>query len=272
MTRTAPVTHFTPPRSTEPHPTDAYSEIVSRLAGAQKKRTRGAPAYSVYVNRKVGRYLAAAAYKLGLTPNAVTAISAVFTFSGIAMLAILPPTWWLGVAVWFALALGYALDSADGQVARLRGGGSPSGEWLDHVIDATKISTLHLAVLVTAYRFFDLPSQALLLIPIAYTVVAAVAFFAIILNDQLKRVYGTDTPAPNGHSTLLRSLLVIPTDYGFLCMIFLLLGSPYLFFAVYTLMFVANSGHLLLASIKWFGDMGRLGADVEHPAPAVIRS
>jgi phosphatidylglycerophosphate synthase len=239
---------------------ESYADIVARLAGAQKKRAAGAPAYSIYVNRKAGRYLAAGAYKVGLTPNLVTAISAGFTFSGIAMLLLLPLEWWSGVAVWLALAIGYAFDSADGQVARLRGGGSASGEWLDHVVDATKISTLHLAVLITAYRGFDLPTPELLLIPIGYCIVGAVSFFAMILNDQLKQAYGYPTSTAEGKSTPLRSLLVIPTDYGFLCMVFLLLGAPYLFFAAYTLMFVANAGHLLLASIKWFRDMTRLDA------------
>ena len=64
--------------------------------------------------------------------------------------------------------LGYALDSADGQLARLRGGGSLTGEWLDHVIDSFKISTLHLAVLVMAYRFFPTPTWWLL-VPLVFS-------------------------------------------------------------------------------------------------------
>lgn len=246
-------------RSTTPPTAESYADIVARLAGAQKKRAAGAPAYSIYVNRKAGRYLAAGAYKVGLTPNIVTAISALFTFSGIAMIAILPPTWWLGVAVWLALAIGYAFDSADGQVARLRGGGSASGEWLDHVVDATKISTLHLAVLIMVFRHFEFTNPALYLIPMGYTVVAAVSFFAMILNDQLKAAYGYKPAVDARKSSPLRSLLVIPTDYGFLCLVFLLIGAPVLFFAAYTLMFIANAGHLLLASVKWFRDMDRLG-------------
>lgn len=245
-------------RSTTPPTAESYADIVARLAGAQKKRAAGAPAYSIYVNRKAGRYLAAGAYKVGLTPNMVTGISALFTFSGIAMLLLLPLEWWSGVAVWLALAIGYAFDSADGQVARLRGGGSANGEWLDHVIDAAKISTLHLAVLITAFRSFDLPDTSLLLIPIGYCIVGAVSFFAMILNDQLKQAYGYPTSTAEGKSTPLRALLVIPTDYGFLCLTFLLLGAPHLFFVVYTLMFIANAGHLFLASIKWFRDMSKL--------------
>ena len=71
---------------------ETISETYGRLRVAQKGRARGAPAYSVFVNRPVGRLLAAIAYRLGLTPNQVTVISAVFTFAGIGLLAVLPPT------------------------------------------------------------------------------------------------------------------------------------------------------------------------------------
>ena len=123
---------------------------------------------------------------LGLTPNAVTGISALLSFSAIAVLALVPPAWWIGLLVAVLLVLGYAFDSADGQVARLRGGGSSAGEWLDHVVDAVKIAALHLAVLVGAYRFFDLGSRGWLLIPIGFVLVANVTFFGMILNDLLR--------------------------------------------------------------------------------------
>lgn len=237
-----------------------YWGTVRRLSAAQKTAAPGAPAYSIYVNRRLGRYLAAAAHRVGLAPNSVTAISAVFTFSGILLLSIGAPTWGLGLSVWLLLAVGYALDSADGQVARLRGGGSPSGEWLDHVVDSVKISSLHLSVLVTAFRHFDLPSPAWLLIPLGFTVVAAVTFFAMILNDLLKAKHATraEEVTPR-RSTAWRSLLLIPTDYGILCLVFVLLGAPQLFFTVYTVIFAANAAFLVLALRKWFRDMSSLG-------------
>ena len=71
---------------------EGFAQVVARLAAAQKARAPGAPAYSIYVNRPLGRLLAAAAYLAGLTPNAVTAISAVFTFSGIVIIALVPPS------------------------------------------------------------------------------------------------------------------------------------------------------------------------------------
>jgi phosphatidylglycerophosphate synthase len=238
-------------------------DTVRRLSSAQKTAARGAPAYSVYVNRRVGRYLAAGAFRMGLTPNNVTAISAVFTFCAIALIAIGEPSWWLGVTVWLLLAIGYAFDSADGQVARLRGGGSPSGEWLDHVVDSVKISTLHLAVLITMFTHFPLTNSAWLLVPIGFAAVAAVSFFAMILNDLLKAKHAPTSALPAAPRTVLRSLLGIPTDYGVLCLAFVLLGAPLAFFGLYALLFVANALYLALALGKWFRDMtalGRVGA------------
>ena len=67
----------------------------------------------------------------------VTVVSACFTFAGIVLLAVVPPTAINGLVV-ALMVLGDALDSADGQLARLRGGGSTVGEWLDHVIDCAR--------------------------------------------------------------------------------------------------------------------------------------
>ncbi|WP_433333641.1 CDP-alcohol phosphatidyltransferase family protein [Spirillospora sp. CA-294931] len=240
----------------------AFGDALTRLASAQKS-AKGAPAYSRFVNRKLGRVLAAASYVVGLTPNQVTAVSALFTFTGIALIALVEPALWLGVAVCLALVVGYAFDAADGQLARLRGGGSPSGEYLDHMVDSLKISALHSAVLISFYRFFDLDRAAYLLIPIGFTIVAAVMFFGMILKDLLARAHraaaGAPPPAPQAPSTL-RSLLVIPTDYGLLCASFLLLGVEDVFFPLYALIFAGNLLFLAAASVKWFREVAALAS------------
>ncbi|MEL4320459.1 CDP-alcohol phosphatidyltransferase family protein [Leifsonia sp. YIM 134122] len=248
-------------------PTERYADIVQRLAGAQKKRARGAPAYSVYVNRPAGRRLAAIAYLAGLTPNVVSIISAGFTFGAIVVIAAAPAVPWIGILVAALLLIGYALDSSDGQLARLRGGGTPAGEWLDHVLDAAKNSSLHLAVLITAFLNFTLPSPAWLLVPIGFAIVASVSFLAMILNDQLKAAHPQRVIAPESQkaSTPLRAALGIPTDYGVLCLSFLLLGLPSIFFPLYVLLFVANLGYLCLALVKWFRDMTQLGSTGGRP-------
>ncbi|WP_129339233.1 CDP-alcohol phosphatidyltransferase family protein [Cellulomonas endophytica] len=239
--------------------TPSYREVVRELAGAQKGAARGAPAYSRFVNRKLGRLLAAWAYRQGLTPNAVTGLSALCTFAGIALMATVAPSAWLGVGIAALLVLGYALDSADGQVARLTGTGSPAGEWLDHVVDATKISTMPLALAIGLYRFTDVP-HALLLVPALHAVSGAVYFFAMILTEQLRRAHGVKSVAPTGgRAPWLRSVLVIPTDYGVLCLAFLLLGALPVFLTVYTAIVAATTLFLLLAAVKWFREIRALG-------------
>lgn len=238
---------------------ESVRATLRRLSSAQKGAV-GAPAYSRFVNRPAGRLLAALAFHVGLTPNAVTAVSAVFTFGGLALLVALPPTVPLGLAVACCLLLGYALDSADGQLARLRGGGSPAGEWLDHMVDAAKASSLHLAVLVGVFRFETVAVGPLLLVPLGYCVVDAVTYFGTMLNDALRARHGAPTRAqPTGERVGVgRSLLTLPTDYGLLACTFVLFGVPSVFFAAYTTLFVAAAAFLALAAVKWFTEMGRL--------------
>ncbi|ANS79786.1 hypothetical protein SGUI_2390 [Serinicoccus hydrothermalis] len=188
-------------------------------------------------------------------------MSALFTYAGIALIALLPPSWWSGLAVSSALVVGYALDAADGQLARLRGGGSLSGEWLDHVVDAGKISALHLAVLVGAARFTEL-SPGWLLVPIAFTLIANVTFFGMILNGLLRdrHTARTGQPVERPRTSTLRSLLVIPTDYGLLCLVFLMLGAPMVFGGIYLVLLLCATGFLVLALPKWYRDMSQLGS------------
>lgn len=234
-----------------------FRSAVRRLADIQKKTGPNAPAYSRFVNRRVGRYLAAAAFCVGLTPNVVTGISALFTFSGVVILVVFPPSAWLGIAVGTLLVLGYALDSADGQLARLRGGGSVAGEWLDHMVDALKVSTLPLALLVGLFRFGAAPVWWLI-VPITAAIVGSALFFGMILTEQL-RVQDENAVSFDGVKgrapTWLRSLLVLPMDYGILCLSFFMLGALPVFLVVYSLITLLTSCFFLLAATKWFREL-----------------
>jgi phosphatidylglycerophosphate synthase len=238
-----------------------FAAAYARLRSAQKTPV-GTPAYSRYFNRPLGRVLAACAYQLRLTPDQVSYISAAFTFAAITLLAVLPVSWWLGALVCLGLVLGYALDSADGQLARLRGGGSTLGEWLDHMIDSAKITSLHLAVLIAAFRGFHLPSPAWLLVPIAFTVLSAVHFFGMILVDHLVRLYQSDHDVPTPRSWTADNpvlmVLKVPLDYGFLCLSFALLGATNIFFGLYTVLTLGSAGYLTLALRKWRSDIAGL--------------
>lgn len=235
-------------------------ESYRQLAFAQKGHARGAPAYSVYVNRRLGRALAAGAHGVGLTPNQVSVVSAAHSFVAIGLIALAPIGPLTGVVIALLLVLGYAWDSADGQVARLRGGGSAQGEWLDHFIDALKISSLHIAVLVGLYRVLPSEQAWMLVVPLVFAVVASTTFTAMLLNDLLKGKHAMASTHERGGGTLLRSLLVVPTDFGLVCIVFVLWGWTSAFLIGYGLLMVASAGFLALAAIKWFRDMGAIGA------------
>ncbi|WP_114560919.1 CDP-alcohol phosphatidyltransferase family protein [Desertihabitans aurantiacus] len=235
-------------------------DTLARLRHGQKSNVNAA-AYSRWVNRPAGRLLAAVAYRMRMTPHQVTAVSAVCTFVGIGCLAVLPPGVVTGVVVALLLALGYALDAADGQLARLRGGGRPSGEWLDHVVDATKIAVLHLAVLSLWFRHLVEPGHLPLwsvLVPLVFSVAASVAFFGMILTDLLQRRYGTKAdPGRQGdqHAPVLGSLVALPGDYGLLCVTFLLLAWWPAFVVAYGLLALAAVLMLAVQAVRWYRRM-----------------
>lgn len=228
------------------------------------KPGRGAPPYSRWVNRRFGRWLAAEAYVLGLTPNKVTLLSAAMTFSSLVLVIVVPPAVWLGILVAFLLLLGYALDSADGQLARLRGGGSKSGEWLDHVVDATKIGVMHSAVLISFYRFSGEKDSLLLIVPLVFMVASFVFFFGMILTDQLRRAAATEAgqkyAKPSGGGGALQTLVALPTDYAVLCLSFVLLGAHGVFAIVYVLLAAAQT--LITAAVlaRWWRELRRADA------------
>ncbi|MFI1166639.1 CDP-alcohol phosphatidyltransferase family protein [Streptomyces sp. NPDC020801] len=230
--------------------------VLGELRGAQKS-AKGVSLYSRYVNRPAGRYLAAGAYRVGFTPNQVTLVSAAFTFAGIAAVALLRPSWPLALAVYAALVVGFAFDSADGQLARLTGKGGPAGEWLDHVVDCAKMVALHTAVLISFYRFFELPGDGWLLLPLGFQLAAVVTFCAGLLTEQLKRgrnAGGTPAAPPSR----LRAIALLPVDYGVFCLVFLTLGAPDLFRLAYAVLGAVHALFLVAFLAKWFRELSAL--------------
>ncbi|MFF2729151.1 CDP-alcohol phosphatidyltransferase family protein [Streptomyces sp. NPDC058008] len=236
--------------------------VLRELRGAQKS-SKGVSLYSRYVNRPAGRLLAAGAFRVGLTPNQVTCVSALFTFATIAAVALVEPSWWLGAAVWAGLAVGFAFDSADGQLARLTGRGGPDGEWLDHVVDCAKMVLVHSAVLVSFQRFDGAPGLGLLLLPLGFLFVAVLTFCAGLLREQLGRAAartGPDAPGPPAPVSRTRALALLPADYGIFCLVFALLGAPGAFRAGYAVLAAVHAVFLVAFLVKWFRELRALRA------------
>jgi phosphatidylglycerophosphate synthase len=228
--------------------------------GAAQKPPFGTGAYSRHVNRPLARRVAAAGHQVGLTPNAATGVSAALSTAGLALVALVPPSWPLGAAVAALLALGYVLDSVDGQLARLRGRGTVSGEWLDHTVDCVKTCGLHLVVLVCLYRFGSFSSDAVLLLPLAFLVVDVTSFFWFQQVPLLRAKAGGAPPTDGSGRTegRWRRWLLLPTDYGTFCWMFVLLGDPTAFLAGYALMLAANATFVAAAGVKWWRELRAL--------------
>ncbi|MEU1215942.1 CDP-alcohol phosphatidyltransferase family protein [Streptomyces sp. NPDC005790] len=236
--------------------------VLRELRGAQKS-SKGVSLYSRYVNRPAGRLLAAGAHRVGLTPNQVTSVSAGFTFASIATVALAEPAWWLGVLVWAGLAVGFAFDSADGQLARLTGRGGPDGEWLDHVVDCAKMILVHSAVLISFYRYDGLPGEGWLLLPLGFLFVAVLTFCAGLLREQLGKAAARTAPAavaPAAAASRVRAVALLPADYGIFCLVFLLLGAPGAFRAGYAVLAAVHALFLVAFLVKWFRELKALRA------------
>jgi phosphatidylglycerophosphate synthase len=231
-----------------------FSTSLSALQAAQKT-PRGVSLYSTWVNRPLGRRLAAGADALSLRPNHVTCMSAACSFTAIAVLAGVRPSPASGVLASALLVLGFALDSADGQLARLRRSGSPSGEYLDHMLDCAVKCCLHIAVLIAAYRVGE--RGVGLLVPVGFQIAAVLLFFGGILVAKLheQSPRGSVARPPRRLSRQLSSVFLLPVDHGVISLTFLLWGFFDVFQAVYLLLLVAHAAVLAAFAVAWFREL-----------------
>ncbi|MEO2098390.1 MAG: CDP-alcohol phosphatidyltransferase family protein [Brachybacterium sp.] len=226
-----------------------FSESMSRLDAAQKSGV-GVPAYTRWVNRRVARYLCAFAASMGATPAAVSIASIVVTFSGLGLFLALHRTPLLaGLVAAFLLALGYALDSADGQLARLQGSSSLQGEWLDHTLDSIRIPAVHLTI---GAGFLLHGAPALVVVAALFTVVASASFLSQILGASLRDRSQKDQATVRP----FQSWLLLPADTGVLCWIFVLWAALPLFGAAYLALFATNFLHIMLSTRRRWRELG----------------
>lgn len=230
----------------------AYAE----LARAQKSGA-GVPWYMRVVNRRLGRMIAAVASQGSLTPAHMTLAGSVAFLLGVGLVVGVSPSLPMAVAATLLLQLGFAFDAADGQLARLRGGGSPAGEWLDHVVDFGRNLMFHLAVLVGVYRFTDVP-EVVLMVPMVFGLVSTLRFFAQILAEQLARrdpVAGPDAVPRFG------AWIQAPADIGLLNLVVLLWPWTPAFLWAYGILAALNTLLLAATLLRRYVELAALRRD-----------
>lgn len=122
---------------------------------------RGGNLYTQIVSQRLGAILALTGYRLGLAPTALTLVNLVFGLGAAALIVIVTPSalagsmpWWpFAIVAAVAWQIAYALDCADGQLARAADRGSPAGARIDILCDVVTQSSFVAAVVAVAVAY-----------------------------------------------------------------------------------------------------------------------
>ncbi|MEP9373748.1 CDP-alcohol phosphatidyltransferase family protein [Mesorhizobium sp. KR1-2] len=226
------------------------------LIHAQKRSDGGAPIYTRRVNRFFGRFLAALLAETQLTPNAVSIMSIALTLTGLVGLIALKPSIPVALLVTLLLLAGYALDSSDGQLARLRGAQCPRGEWLDHVIDAFKMVAVHWSALIFLLKNVEENYILIFSTVFIFQSFSSVIYFSGILKSKIRT---PDRGSGDGlkvvEPSFVRDTALIFLDYGVLCMIFVFSFNPNLFIICYVILMLLFVTFSIYSLVKAFLSM-----------------
>lgn len=228
------------------------------LRSAQKP-PRGVSAYSLFVNRPAGRWVAAAALRYGVSPNQLSLLSGLFSLCAVLAIAVPEPSAATGLVAAVALLAGFVLDSADGQLARYTHRCTRAGEWLDHMVDCATKLALHGAILVAWVKLevagLLVGGASTLLLPLCFQFVAVLVFFGGTLRIKLEPER-QERPPTISVPTPIRPLLMLPVDHGILCGAMVLWQWQAGFMAVYALMCAATAVYLGVFAVIWFRQLG----------------
>lgn len=117
------------------------------------------------------------------------------------------------------------------------------------MLDALVKLLLHLAVL-DAWLALGV-TKPLILLPVAFQVVAVMLFFGATLVGVLQPRTGGAAATPSR----LRSVLLLPVDHGVVGASFLFWGFTGLFTGIYAFLFVAHAVLLVALFTQWFREL-----------------
>ena len=140
------------------HFVNTSGELSQPTAADFYRLNRGGGLFSEAVSQRIGAGLALAAHRLGLPPTALTMANLVLGLAvSVTVVALagrvadgVVPAWVVGLVALIGWQVAYALDCADGQLARVTGQGSPAGARVDVLCDVTAQIALVTALSATA--------------------------------------------------------------------------------------------------------------------------
>jgi len=150
---------------------------------------------------------AVALHRAGITANQVTVVAALLGLTAAALVAV--QLTWVGIALWLASRL---LDGYDGMLARLAGGGSLFGGYLDITLDMLAYAAMAVAFAVAMPADGVLWTLVLLGYVIAITTTLALSSLAEKADRQLggdRSIQFTRALAEGGETTIVYVVIAL---------------------------------------------------------------
>lgn len=145
-------------QTTPVHSTTSVTESSRPTATDFYRTNRGGGLFSEVLSQRLGAGLAVVADRLGLPPTALSMGNlALGLAASVTVVALAPavargdlPAWVVGLIALVGWQIAYALDCADGQLARVTGQGSAAGARVDVLCDVAAQIALVTAIAATA--------------------------------------------------------------------------------------------------------------------------
>ena len=233
---------------------DTFTTNYRKLYNSQKKGA-GTPAYTRFVNRWLGRLLASFLASFKISPNSVSLLSGIITFISFIMFLVIDEIKFANSLILvFFLYFAYALDSADGQLARLLNRQSKQGEWLDHTLDAIKIPLSHGVAIFFIYKHKAINVEWIIFYIIILSFASAI-FLSGILKSKLISKNEFLRDENNEKNSIVRSFLTLPLDFGILISLFLFSFNPNWFIIIYSIWGLIFIFYSILLLIKYWREL-----------------
>lgn len=195
------------------------SLIIESVRTANVHTTKSTP-WTNYVNRPIALPLVQLFAAVRVGPNVVTSASLMVSVAAILILAQNPEAAVNRLSMAVLLQLSYALDIADGTLARLTRQTSVFGQWYDLVIDRLNHTIIVGGIMIVCwqqasaeYSYFHYHIALLMVLGVSLAHLTAVNLRAVVSSRYANRTNGTCC-APT--KSVLRIVAGTALDYGFL--------------------------------------------------------
>lgn len=166
-----------------------------------------------YIFQRLGSIIAFIGYKIGISPNGVTAIGGLIGFFTIWQFGTLPTDIIASIQLTLMFGIVYSFDCADGQLARATEKTSEWGKWFDLGVDLLLIVLFPLSIVILLIDNYSIIQLSSLVLVLVYGRALALLTSAINRTDGKKHM-----PSQSMFKKIIQSFIDSPTFYTLICL------------------------------------------------------